>query len=414
MKIVTGLYLVTTSRLSDARDATRRHQNHHLRHHSSYYFTSIPGGNIDGRVKACKIVDQFTMKLFEVRRLLWIAVLMLNTARSLGFVPDGHCPQTSKPPTSCDVSPAATNGLSVTTSTQQRHRYNFLLQLSSESQAADGSSQSRSSKKNSELLQIVQLISASFVMAMLLVSWEDISMTHPMRQQQQQESYHWGSSTVRGMAFGQAQRLQLSDREPQSSQSILSYNEIMLKHRMEPIPKWQSLSLTDQDVQDSVSTVQKSLLKLNECKSLAKDYDWDGLSIAVRHPLLHEELVQACTMLKSADKFLSSDARDEVGFQWASCAWRHCGALADAQEAIEELDHLIGILEPFECLFCLDVVERSLYDILAVTKPYQDSSIEIPVYQPLHRMSDVGEDGIDQFEAEYLEALEFLKHSDDE
>jgi hypothetical protein len=352
------------------------------------------------------------MKRFEVRRLLWIAVLMLNISRSVSFISDGHCPQTSKPP-SCDASPAANNGFSVTTSTQERHRYNFLLQLSTESQAADSSSQSRSSKKPSDLLQIVQLISASFVMAMLLVSWEDISMTHPMRQQQE-ESYHWGSSTVKGMAFGQAQRLHLSDLEPQISQSIPSYNEIMLEHRAERIPKWQSLSITEQDVQDSVSTVQKSLLHLYQCKSLAKNYDWEGLSIAVRHPLLHEQLEQACSMLKNADKFLSSDARDEVGFEWASCAWRHCGALADAQEAIDELDHLIGILEPFECLFCLDVVERSLYDILAVTQPYQDSSIEIPVYQPLHRMSDVGEDGVDQFEAEYLEAMEFLKRSGDE
>jgi hypothetical protein len=69
-----------------------------------------------------------------------------------------------------------------------------------------------------------------------------------------------------------------------------------------------------------------------------------------------------------------------------SCAWRHCGALADAQEALDQLDHAIGMLEPFECLYCLDVVERSLRDILAVTKDYRDHSISIPDYQPLQRM----------------------------
>jgi hypothetical protein len=38
-----------------------------------------------------------------------------------------------------------------------------------------------------------------------------------------------------------------------------------------------------------------------------------------------------------------------------SCAWRHCGAQADAQEALDELDQLLGVLEPFECIFVLDV-----------------------------------------------------------
>jgi hypothetical protein len=69
-----------------------------------------------------------------------------------------------------------------------------------------------------------------------------------------------------------------------------------------------------------------------------------------------------------------------------SCAWRHCGALADAQEALGELDSLIGVLEPFECLFGLDIVERSFRDILAVTREYQDPSITVRDYEPLKRM----------------------------
>eukprot|EP00980_Cylindrotheca_fusiformis_P007624 scaffold1599_cov115-Cylindrotheca_fusiformis.AAC.9 len=345
-----------------------------------------------------------------IRSLLCLSTLMLSVSRSRSFILNqGRCSETSFPPF-CKESSNTRTGLVRINSAPDFHQTRVVLHLSAESHSAAGSSPSRPSRNLSGVVQVVQLVAASWLLAILLVSWEDISMAHPMRQNQE-VSYRWGTSTVKGLAFGQAQRLRLLDQEPQISHSIPSYNEIMLEHRTERIPSWQLSSISKNDVQTAVANVQRSLLFVNECKSLAKKYDWDGLSTAVRSPLLHEDLAQACNLLKDADKFLSSDARDEIGFEWASCAWRHCGALADAQEAIDELDHLIGILEPFECLFCLDVVERSLYDILAVTQAYQDSSIVIPVYQPLQRMSDVGDSGVDQFDAEYLEAMEFLKGS---
>jgi hypothetical protein len=46
-----------------------------------------------------------------------------------------------------------------------------------------------------------------------------------------------------------------------------------------------------------------------------------------------------------------------IGFDWGSCAWRHCGAKADAQEAIAELYSNVGMLEPFECRFILGECE---------------------------------------------------------
>lgn len=271
-------------------------------------------------------------------------------------------------------------------------------------------------QRQSPFIGIVQLILFSFASAIMLISWEEVSMYHPMRQnlplhhqkQQQTTLYRWGDSTVRGLAFGKAQRIRLDDAEPQDSQIIPSYNEVMLEHRAERIPSWNK-AMTEDLVKESVATIQRTVIYLQKCKQLANDYDWDGLTSAIRQPVLHQELEQACNNLKHADGYLSPEARDEIGFEWASCAWRHCGALADAQEAIDELDHLIGILEPFECLFCLDIVERSLYDILAVTQKYQDPSIAVPEYQPLQRKSDVGADGVDQFDTEYLEALEFLK-----
>jgi len=42
-----------------------------------------------------------------------------------------------------------------------------------------------------------------------------------------------------------------------------------------------------------------------------------------------------------------------IGFDWGSCAWRHCGARADAQEAVAELYSNVGMLEPFECRFII-------------------------------------------------------------
>lgn len=275
-------------------------------------------------------------------------------------------------------------------------------------------------QQESPFLGLVQLILVSFVSAILLISWEEVSMYHPMRQLPHHQqtvtetySYHWGDSTVRGMAFGKAQRIRLEDSEPQDSQSIPSYNEIMLEHRIERIPSWNE-AMSEDLVKESVVTIQKTVVYLQHCKQLAMDYDWDGLTVSIRQPILHQELEQACNNLKHADGYLSLEARNEIGFEWASCAWRHCGALADMQEAIDELDHLIGILEPFECLFCIDIVERSLYDILAVTQKYQDPSVPVPEYQQLQRKSDVGEDGVDQFDTEYLEALEFLKKFEEE
>jgi hypothetical protein len=36
-----------------------------------------------------------------------------------------------------------------------------------------------------------------------------------------------------------------------------------------------------------------------------------------------------------------------IGFDWGSCAWKNqCGAIADIQESYDEIDSLIGLLEP--------------------------------------------------------------------
>ena len=76
--------------------------------------------------------------------------------------------------------------------------------------------------------------------------------------------------------------------------------------------------------------------------------------------------------------YIRNDNKKSVNFLWLcycfgakknSCGWRHCGAQADFQEALAELDQLVGVLEPYECLFCLDICERSLRDVLAMIPP---------------------------------------------
>jgi hypothetical protein len=74
----------------------------------------------------------------------------------------------------------------------------------------------------------------------------------------------------------------------------------------------------------------------------------------LRDPILLTYFDEACDVLNRANDYLSLEARSEVGFDFGSCAWRHCGAFADVREAIDELDHLVGILG--ECFNDMDLI----------------------------------------------------------
>ena len=334
-----------------------------------------------------------------------------------------------------------------------------------------------------EFWTFFQLALACMGMSILLISWEDISMSHPMRkessalmlsasasslQASSSNNYFlklWGRSTIRGLASGRQERTVITavaDLESNTYENLLSYNEVMEKHRTNRIPLWNTDAnmnpitkdiatttiITRKDVNDSVRTVQLALLKILDCEDLARDYEWDQLITTIdTETLLRTDLEKACYVLKSANEFLSREARDEIGFDWGSCAWRHCGALSDYQEAIDALEYQVGMLEPYECLFVLDVIERSLRDILAVTIEYHHDTIlidasstatiattalsstspsssssssstlmNVPKYIPLQRMSDVPneeeEDGLDRTETDYLKTLSFLRNSE--
>ncbi|KAL9183062.1 hypothetical protein ACHAXT_004849 [Thalassiosira profunda] len=111
----------------------------------------------------------------------------------------------------------------------------------------------------------------------------------------------------------------------------------------------------------------------------------------------------------------SGDLPELVGFDWGSCAWRHCGAKADAQEALAELHGSVGMLEPFECRFILDIVERSIRDVLAVVpadlKPVKDGVVvQAKPYVPyVSQASANGDDEGMGIDYEYSQALSELR-----
>lgn len=196
--------------------------------------------------------------------------------------------------------------------------------------------------KFESILKVIQLICASMVVAVSLIAWEELSTTHPMRSYVSSDTYF--GSTVRGMAFGVQERQRVPmDVEPESLQSIPSYNEVLQKHRTSRVAKWK-VPVTLDKVEDSVQVLQRVLLAIDECKSLAQAYAWDDLSKAIRAPILTNEFDEACDILNQATEFLTLEARMEIGFDFGSCSWRHCGAFADVREAIDELEHLIGVL----------------------------------------------------------------------
>mmetsp|Transcript_5070 Transcript_5070/g.7699 ORF Transcript_5070/g.7699 Transcript_5070/m.7699 type:complete len:401 (+) Transcript_5070:182-1384(+) len=254
---------------------------------------------------------------------------------------------------------------------------------------------------------------------------------------------------IKGMGYGQNDRME--DWRGQQVLSgikgdditlskIPSYNEIMERHRLERVPMWTAAKVTPNnndvgtlkiigvaDIQKATQDIYNSLEAVESLKIMADDYQWDEMRSLIRQPVLSSKIEEACSVLRGAVGFISLEGRQEIGFDWGSCAWRHCGAEADTQEALAEFYNLLGVLEPFECRFVLDIVERSLRDILIVIPPkyHQERTIQpyIP-YEPVGQANGemwIDENGDSQesnnmgVDVEFLNALKFLRsNSDDE
>ena len=258
-----------------------------------------------------------------------------------------------------------------------------------------GSSSSSSSRTNEYddrgkdwFLSLTSHIGACVLLAVALCRYEDydcanlkpnVSSLRPM--------------AIYGMGQGRTDRVLdwregniLLSEDDESLVNVPSYNEVMKQHRQERVPSWQRYEqqlqlarlvppqqqqlshemMDDGTIQAAVGDIYNAMDALRQLEKLASDYDWDGMRALIHAPVLQDKLDQACAVLQGASSVLSEEARDEIGFHWGSCAWRHCGARADAQEALAELYNLSGVLEPFECDFIVDIAERSLRSILAV------------------------------------------------
>lgn len=228
-------------------------------------------------------------------------------------------------------------------------------------------------------------------MALVLIGIEDF-LAKPSTSDLQETSSRvrlWGTSTVKGLAFGENERQQLARLgyadENAMVATLPSYNEIMLRHRTVHVARWSGKA--NGNVKDAIHTVCYALQRLAYLNQLADQYGWTE----IRQELLKAPF--ADLSFAAADLGRSSQVlRETAGFDWGSCAWRHCGALADAQEAMDELDYMLGVLEPFEARFCLDIVERSLRDILAVVDWSQAAPDDRQYYERLPKYESIVRD----------------------
>lgn len=262
------------------------------------------------------------------------------------------------------------------------------------------------------LPEIIGFFAYSFAIAILVVSWEDVTCSYvlPSRHRTSlsvQQQQPWGASTVHGMGFGVNQRDLLL---PDALSNLPSYNEIMLQHRTKTVPRWKEAP-TKAAVRAATQTITSSLETVWKLQVMADDYQWDSIRSQLHKPPL-QDLPAAAAVLRQ----LEGDAKETVGFDWGSCAWRHCGATADAQEALNELDQLLGVLEPFEAVFCLDIVERSLRDIMTVIPWDWASQSDVLFYKNLRvYVPKVSADVVDEEEATsriddaYFKALQELR-----
>ena len=317
-------------------------------------------------------------------------------------------------------------------------------------------SASASSMKN-DVWSVIQFAFFSLALAVAVITWEDITC-HSALPSRHRTTYisdahlSWGQATIRGMGFGKQERLLLiqqaqdgqsdnnsnnnNNNDDNNLSNLRSYNEVLQDHWQIRVPQWrQDAAVVDDQKNNNpllstsapadyyataIHTLCQCLASLdNELKHNIENYQWPRLRQTL-HTAPWSELEWAASRLRKVD--------NAVGFDWGSCAWRGhnaCNALADAQEAIDELDYLSGVLEPYEALFCVDIIERSLRDML-VAAPWQWARPEdaqywqttMDTYVP-HRVFDPeqeeDEDGgqSERIDDEYLKTLQDLKVDDD-
>jgi hypothetical protein len=241
------------------------------------------------------------------------------------------------------------------------------------------SSRRFSEVSSSYMGEVIGLVMFSLATALFWIAWEDLTCTYVLPSRHRTSLYDektvshtaipWGARTIHGMGFGLNERLLLGKYDNNHNnhgdsivEQLPSYNEVMLEHRQQRVPFWKQTP-SPEDVPVAIHILTQSLTKVWELQTMALDYQWNEIRLQL-HASPLSALSEAVATLRQI--VTGIEEKEVIGFDWGSCAWRHCGAIADAQESIDELDHLLGILEPNEVIFCLDIIERSLRDILAI------------------------------------------------
>lgn len=278
------------------------------------------------------------------------------------------------------------------------------------------------------LLEIGAFVTYCAVAACALIQWEDVTCSYvlPSRQRTSvsllnvnaDNPRQWGASTVQGLGFGKTERMMLwhtDDDDPLAE--LPSYNEVMLLHRTVTVPQWKQQESSNANVQAAIHSITESLEQVWKLQAAAEDYQWDILRTNLRAAPFSDLPAAGAVLRRINNNNKNNDQLNEVvGFDWGSCAWRHCGAVADTQEAIDELDQLLGVLEPYEAVFCLDIIERSLRDILAVIPWDRAAEQDVVFYHELPAyVSRISVNGDDEEEATsriddaYFKALQELR-----
>mmetsp|Transcript_3616 Transcript_3616/g.5495 ORF Transcript_3616/g.5495 Transcript_3616/m.5495 type:complete len:428 (-) Transcript_3616:101-1384(-) len=379
--------------------------------------------------------------------------------------------------------------------------YNTCLKLSSFDIDVPSSEESGMNKKSlnqsnnnhllmwKDILPISLFTTICLVGAVIISTYEDYDVTHvrpspstlrlptditsssidePMTSD---NKFNFIGAATKGMGSGKSDRLaQTFDdwygTSATTLQDVRGYNEIMLEHRRETIPRWigqnaesdnlglmgsdtssrisfatstkEARSYSKEELQDAVLQLYKSLGALDNLKTMSDDYMWEeikdmlqpsstvsgdentlrqsfeSLEVLKSAPLYYKSITDNNNQqqLSTTDRNNVDQLPELIGFDWGSCAWRHCGAKADAQEALAELYTSVGMLEPFECRFIIDIMERSIRDVLLVVpddlRPTSADGrmVELKPYEPY--MSQSEQNGGDE-SFEYVNALNSLR-----
>ena len=244
-----------------------------------------------------------------------------------------------------------------------------------------------------DILPISLFIICCLSGAILISTYEDFDVSHvrpnpSTLRRPTTTTYGWSylGAATKGMGWGVSDRMidqsttttnnEFGDWYGEGAITLQwkpSYNEIMLRHRLERVPRWtvgeevssieSNNALGIEKAQQAVLNLYKTLDELDKLKLMADDYQWDEIKDVLdpsnKQGVLRNTLEYSMDMIKSytLNKNDLGEKEDElatvIGFDWGSCAWRHCGAKADGQEALAELYSSVGMLEPFECRFVI-------------------------------------------------------------